>query len=1076
MASPHVDPAFSTFIPDAVFLQSQTNPTHPLFVYAKPDPSEEIVSITSLEFARATHRAAQVLRPNREGQDGQVVAIIALADTLLYQALIVGLMTANLVPFPISPRNSPTAVVSLLRKSSCHRILATCATLKPLFAGVQQELVQTEPNFSLKIEELPSLAQIYPNLGSETADCAFEPYMAQSAPPSLDDLCIYLHSSGSTGLPKPIAHSHRTLMQWASTGPVEEIRDAYPHPVAAMPLPSFHLIGIYGLLLKPVYGGITIALYPPTALTPEALPIFPSPDNILAHTRKTHSKVMFTLPALLALWSNSPEAIAFLKTLAFIAFGGGCLPRRLGDALVRAGLKIQTVYGATEFGTISSMLPYPEDKHEWEWFRFSDKVNVRWMPQGDGTFECQVLHSENYTLSVNNLSDVKGYATSDLFVQHPEKKHLWKIVGRTDDVIVHLSGENTVPAPMEDIIMSSPLVAAAIIFGRDQNQTGILIEPVPGVQIDVEDAVQVTDLRNKLWTVIEEANSAAPKFSRIFPEMVIFTPSTKPLPRAGKGTVMRKAALAAYATEIEALYEAIEKPGLIESLNAPTVWDSTGIQQWLLNLATDLSQGAVISPDGDLFEHGFDSLSAAFLQLRVVGAMRSSKNPSVQNAASGVTQNAVYSYRTISELASFLASIVAGTTQAVVDSKKVIDEMILKYTSPPAPSTSLPSTTTTPATVLLTGSTGSLGSQILASLIKDSRVTNIYAFNRPSAERSLAERHQAIFTDRKLDIALLGSPKLVFVEGEINQPCFGLAPDVYDTLRNSVTLIIHNAWTLDFNLPLASFEHHISATHKLIDFVRSCAGRPTFIFTSSITSVMSDAADGPATDASLIASSATGYGQSKFVAEQILAKSGLHVACLRIGQICGTLPKGAWAISDWFPILVKTSITLGRLPEANGLVSWIDFETVAQAVLDVSFDPSAETKGLFAILNLVHPRPVDWNFVLASARDIISSKIIGGSTKPLQLVKFSDWLAELEAFATRRNSAIDYEKLPGIRLLDFFSKLSAASSGSLESEFGGFNLATDEIQAVSPAVKSVGKITSENVEAWLGYWRSTGFI
>ncbi|KAJ7446338.1 hypothetical protein FB451DRAFT_1055265 [Mycena latifolia] len=108
----------------------QTDPTHPSFVYAKPDPSEEIVSITSLEFARATHRAAQVLRPNR-------VAILVLADTLLYQALIIGLMAANLVHFPISPRKSPAAVASLLRKSSCHRIIATCTTLKLLLAGVQ---------------------------------------------------------------------------------------------------------------------------------------------------------------------------------------------------------------------------------------------------------------------------------------------------------------------------------------------------------------------------------------------------------------------------------------------------------------------------------------------------------------------------------------------------------------------------------------------------------------------------------------------------------------------------------------------------------------------------------------------------------------------------------------------------------------------------------------------------------------------------------------------------------------------------------------------------------------------------
>jgi hypothetical protein len=66
----------------------------------------------------------------------------------------------------------------------------------------------------------------------------------------------------------------------------------------------------------------------------------------------------------------------------------------------------------------------------------------------------------------------RGYATSDLWERHPTKDYLWKLyvfhpavfssiiqpkfsVGRVDDVIIHSSGEKTVPAPMEDIILSS---------------------------------------------------------------------------------------------------------------------------------------------------------------------------------------------------------------------------------------------------------------------------------------------------------------------------------------------------------------------------------------------------------------------------------------------------------------------------------------------------------------------------------------------------------------------------------------------------------------------------------------------
>lgn len=79
-------------------------------------------------------------------------------------------------------------------------------------------------------------------------------------------------------------------------------------------------------------------------------------------------------------------------------------------------------------------------------------------------------------MAVENLLDTRGYATSDLFVRHPTKDYLWKMydlsqvlsrllkknfilisdsVGRIDDVVIHSSGEKTVPARIEDIVMSS---------------------------------------------------------------------------------------------------------------------------------------------------------------------------------------------------------------------------------------------------------------------------------------------------------------------------------------------------------------------------------------------------------------------------------------------------------------------------------------------------------------------------------------------------------------------------------------------------------------------------------------------
>ena len=75
-------------------------------------------------------------------------------------------------------------------------------------------------------------------------------------------------------------------------------------------------------------------------------------------------------------------------------------------------------------------------------------------------------------------------------------------VGRLDDVLIHSSGEKTVPAPMETLIGSSPLLSGVCMFGRGRSQTGVLVEPRPAYAIDdVTDDNLVAEFRNKIWCV-----------------------------------------------------------------------------------------------------------------------------------------------------------------------------------------------------------------------------------------------------------------------------------------------------------------------------------------------------------------------------------------------------------------------------------------------------------------------------------------------------------------------------------------------------------------------------------------------
>jgi hypothetical protein len=73
-------------------------------------------------------------------------------------------------------------------------------------------------------------------------------------------------------------------------------------------------------------------------------------------------------------------------------------------------------------------------------------------------------------------------------------------IGRADDVVILASGENVVPAPMESIIISSPLIGGTLIFGRGRNQVGVLLEPAPGVEVS-----NLVEFRHKIWCALFSA-------------------------------------------------------------------------------------------------------------------------------------------------------------------------------------------------------------------------------------------------------------------------------------------------------------------------------------------------------------------------------------------------------------------------------------------------------------------------------------------------------------------------------------------------------------------------------------------
>jgi hypothetical protein len=66
-------------------------------------------------------------------------------------------------------------------------------------------------------------------------------------------------------------------------------------------------------------------------------------------------------------------------------------------------------------------------------------------------------------------------------------------------ILTSCKAEKIVPLVQEGHILSSPLVKGVMMFGRGQDQAGILVEPTDGNGFDPKDEVALIAFRNKIW-------------------------------------------------------------------------------------------------------------------------------------------------------------------------------------------------------------------------------------------------------------------------------------------------------------------------------------------------------------------------------------------------------------------------------------------------------------------------------------------------------------------------------------------------------------------------------------------------
>jgi nucleoside-diphosphate-sugar epimerase len=393
------------------------------------------------------------------------------------------------------------------------------------------------------------------------------------------------------------------------------------------------------------------------------------------------------------------------------------------------------------------------------------------------------------------------------------------------------------------------------------------------------------------------------------------------------------------AAEIEKLYDTVQASAT-NSAPLPKTWQLQDVQPYVLQTVLGVMRpnGGALNDTQDLFLQGCDSLQSTFIRNRLAAGLRQAQFAGVK-----VPADLVYKAPSIKALSEFLSTAVTLGVAATEDPQvagKAVEEMVAKYAiafpahrgedGPPRH-----------GSVIITGTTGNLGCYLLHSFASSSEVGRVYALNR-AAKIDLQSRQRDALVDRGIDASFLDSEKVELVEADLAQSGMGISQELLSEVRRqrsaqwqtdrpqmgrNVTLIISNAWRLDFNVGLGSFEPNVQSLRNLVDFSLTSRLKtpPRIINISSVSSIGSKPSSGgqPLLEelSETCESSLMGYGRSKHVSERLLAaassSTGLQTCSVRVGQLSGSRTNGAWNATDWVALLAKSAETLRCLPSST---------------------------------------------------------------------------------------------------------------------------------------------------------------
>jgi acyl-CoA synthetase (AMP-forming)/AMP-acid ligase II len=418
------------------------------------------------------------------------------------------------------------------------------------------------------------------------------PFARQGVDPKKENLrkLIMMHSSGSTGLPKPIHYTHARLLSTFRTA---------QYLTAFQSVPLFHAHGFVSFV-QAIYTRKTIYLF--NGHVPQT---HQTMVEAIKGVGNGGPEIVWTVPYVLKLLAEKREGIEVLKKCKVVSCSGSRCPDELGDLLVNEGIHFGSAFGATEVALILTSLNRPKDDKAWNYLRPPSHVApyILMRPVDGAICECIVLDGHRGKLKSNSNDPPNSWHTSDLFIAHPIIHNAWKFVGRADDRVTLTNGEKVLPLPIEGRIQQDALVKEAVVFGVDRPVPGLLLFRAKAAQ-----GLSDTEFVEKVWPAIEDANSRAEGFSQISRDMIAVIPEDVECPSTDKSSIKRAAVYREFKDVIEDVYTSLEN-----SMEGTLKLSMKELEEWILKSFTELGI-KVENAEMDFFSAGVDSLKA--IQMR----------------------------------------------------------------------------------------------------------------------------------------------------------------------------------------------------------------------------------------------------------------------------------------------------------------------------------------------------------------------------------------------------------------------------------------------------------------------------